>query len=82
MTANGQNLGVTTKEQPAAASTSIAASIATLLAVAVIAFVVAAPFAWLVMLFLGNLGRTDMGFWACLPGGGLVGALVAGRVKS
>lgn len=55
----------------------LATSVGTLLAAAVVAFVVAAPFAWLLMLFLGNLGVERAGFWECLPGGVLVGALVA-----
>lgn len=83
---NGHPLGVTSKESPAAATTDVAtqigASIATVMAVITVGFVVAAPFAWLIMLFLGNLGLTDVTFWDALPGGGLFGVLVAGRVKA
>lgn len=84
MIANGHSLGVQPKEQAVpqpALSTSITTSVATLVAVALVAFVAAAPFTWLLMLFLGNVG-THIGFWGCLPGGVLVGLLVAGSARS
>lgn len=83
--ANGHNLGVRPKEQameqPALSAASITTSVATLVAVALVAFVAAAPFTWLLMLFLGNAGL-HVGFWGCLPGGVLVGLLVAGSARS
>lgn len=43
----------------------------------VLALVVAAPATWILMLFLGNLGL-KMSFFACLPGGILVGMIRGG----
>jgi len=42
------------------------------------------PATWLLMLFLGNLGATQVGFWGALPAGILLtfffaGAGVSGR---
>ena len=38
------------------------------------ALVLAAPVAWLLMLFFGNLG-VHIGFWGCVPGAILIGML-------
>lgn len=73
MTGNGQG---TQQGAPADAGAQVAQSISTLLAVVVVAFVAATPFTWALMVFLGNLGKTDIGFFGCLPGGVLIGVLV------
>ena len=36
------------------------------------------PATWLLMLFLGNVGVTDVSFWGALPGGILLTFFVAG----
>jgi hypothetical protein len=36
------------------------------------------PATWLLMLFLGNLGSTQVGFWGALPAGILLTFFVAG----
>jgi len=36
---------------------------------------------WLLMLFLGNVGLTTLGFWACLPGGLILAALLGTSAK-
>ena len=45
-----------------------------------IAVVMAVPVTWLLMLFLGNIG-VHVGFWACIPGGILLG-LIKGGVEA
>lgn len=49
---------------------------AVLIAVAIMAFLFAAPSTWLLMLFLGNLGL-DLSFWGALPGGLIIGTLAS-----
>lgn len=36
------------------------------------------PATWLLMLFLGNAGLTQLGYWGVLPIGILVSALISG----
>jgi hypothetical protein len=36
------------------------------------------PATWLLMLFLGNIGVTQVGFWGALPGGILLTFFIAG----
>jgi hypothetical protein len=36
------------------------------------------PATWLLMLFLGNLGVTQIGFWGALPAGILITFFIAG----
>lgn len=36
------------------------------------------PASWLLMLFLGNVGLAEVGFWGALPGGILITFFVAG----
>lgn len=58
--------------------------IITLLFIVVAAVFASFPATWLLMLFLGNVGLTQVGFWGSLPGGILLtfffaGAGLAGR---
>ena len=39
-----------------------------LLAVAILVFLLALPTTWVAMLFLGNIGFSQYGFWDILPG--------------
>ncbi len=36
------------------------------------------PATWLLMLFLGNVGLTAVGFWGALPGGILLTSIIGG----
>lgn len=49
-----------------------------LLTFAVVFFVATLPATWLLMLFLGNVGLSHLGYWAVLPLGILVSALLGG----
>jgi hypothetical protein len=53
-----------------------------LLTFIVVFFVVTFPATWLLMLFLGNAGLTQLGYWAVLPLGILVSALIGGASAS
>jgi hypothetical protein len=49
------------------------------LLVAVVVFLIATfPATWLLMLFLGNMGATEVGFWGSLPAGILITFIFAG----
>ena len=49
----------------------------------VVVFLVATfPATWLLMLFLGNTGLTQLGYWGVLPLGILVSALIGGASAS
>lgn len=56
--------------------------IAGLLAIAVIVFILALPTTWLAMLFLGNIGLTELGFWDLLPGIIALKALLSNSVTT
>ena len=46
---------------------------------ATLVFIIATfPATWLLMLFLGNLGATQVGFWGALPAGILLTFIFAG----
>lgn len=75
MAENGSKQHSTTQAPAGNAGATVASSFATVLGVIVVAFIAAAPFTWALMLFLGNLGLAEMGYWACLPGGALIGVL-------
>lgn len=47
-----------------------------LIIVAVVTVVSSFPATWLLMLFLGNVGLTQVGFWGALPLGILVSLLI------
>ena len=47
-----------------------------LLLVIVVTVVASFPATWLLMLFLGNVGLTELGFWGVLPLGILVSLLI------
>ncbi len=47
-----------------------------LLIAAVVFLVATFPATWLLMLFLGNVGLTQVGFWGALPLGILVSLLI------
>jgi hypothetical protein len=47
-----------------------------LIIVAVVTVVASFPATWLLMLFLGNVGLTEVGFWGVLPLGILVSLLI------
>ena len=53
-----------------------------LLTFIVVFFVVTFPATWLLMLFLGNAGLVQLGYWAVLPLGILVSALIGGATSS
>jgi hypothetical protein len=48
----------------------------------VAAVVASFPATWLLMLFLGNLGATQVGFWGALPAGILLTFFFAGAGAS
>jgi hypothetical protein len=48
----------------------------------VAAIVASFPATWLLMLFLGNLGATQVGFWGALPAGILLTFFFAGAGAS
>lgn len=83
MGTNGQQLGVVGKEEQEhrIVKVDVATSLGTVVALAVVMFAIAAPFGWLLMLFLGNLG-VGIGFWGALPGGALIAALFAAGARS
>jgi hypothetical protein len=47
-----------------------------LIVVAVVTIVASLPATWLLMLFFGNVGLTQIGFWGALPMGILVSLLI------
>lgn len=49
-----------------------------LLTFAVVFFVATFPATWLLMLFFGNVGLTQLGYWGVLPLGILASALIGG----
>ena len=49
-----------------------------LLTFTVVFFVATFPATWLLMLFLGNVGLTQLGYWGVLPLGILVSAFIGG----
>ena len=51
-----------------------------LIAFIVIFLIATFPATWLLMLFLGNAGVTDVSYWGTLPLGILVSALLGGRL--
>lgn len=51
---------------------------AALLMIVVVAVVGSFPATWLLMLFLGNMGATQVGFWGALPAGILLTFIFAG----
>ena len=51
---------------------------AALLLIIVFAIIGSFPATWLLMLFLGNLGATQVGFWGALPAGILLTFIFAG----
>jgi len=46
--------------------------------IVIVAVIASFPATWLLMLFLGNVGVTAVGFWGALPGGILLTSLIAG----
>lgn len=53
-----------------------------LLTFIVVFFVVTFPATWLLMLFFGNVGLVQLGYWGVLPLGILVSALIGGATSS
>jgi MFS-type transporter involved in bile tolerance (Atg22 family) len=53
-----------------------------LLLIIIAAVVGSFPATWLLMLFLGNLGATQVGFWGALPAGILLTFFFAGAGAS
>lgn len=53
-----------------------------LLIAAVVTVVASFPATWLLMLFLGNVGLTQIGFWGALPLGILVSLLIGAASSS
>ena len=53
-----------------------------LLAFIVVFFAVTFPATWLLMLFLGNAGLVQLGYWGVLPLGILVSALIGGATAN
>jgi hypothetical protein len=53
-----------------------------LLTFAVVFFVATFPATWLLMLFLGNVGLTQLSYWGVLPLGILVSALIGGATTT
>ena len=57
-------------------------SLIALALVAVAIVILALPATWMLMLFLGNVGLTGVGFAGALPGGILLSAVVGGGAVS
>ena len=53
-----------------------------LLLIIIAAVIGSFPATWLIMLFLGNLGATQVGFWGALPAGLLLTFFFAGAGAS
>ena len=53
-----------------------------LLAFIVVLFVATRPATWLLMLFFGNVGLVQLGYWGVLPLGILVSALIGGATAN
>ena len=53
-----------------------------LLVVAAVTVIASFPATWLLMLFLGNVGLTQVGFWGVLPLGILVSLLIGAASSS
>jgi hypothetical protein len=53
-----------------------------LLTFIVVFFVATFPATWLLMLFLGNAGLVQLGYWGVLPLGVLVSAFIGGASAS